>query len=189
MADEVKTVGIPQPGDGDAGPVEPEHRAEDAPFGLKADGTPYKKDPSIYRAREARKRGGRVTKARSKTAKGPDYRESVLGVIQVISLPLAAVATRDDRFAADLVAVEASAEPIADAFDQMARTNDKIAKVLDKLAEVGPYGLLISAVAPLVLQVAANHEAIPPGVAGTVDRQTLLEAAGMAPAEPQGAAA
>lgn len=187
MADQVGTVTIgpssPDYGEDPTIRVETEPPADapgDAPWGYKDDGTPYKVDPARYRKRDAKRRGAAAPTARpaaSKGRKASQYRDSVLGLTQIVGLPLAAAATQNDVFLADLVALNETAPGIADAVDQIAQSNPKFAAALDKLAEVGPYGLLIGALAPLVLQVAANHGAIPVGVMGTVDPQALVDAA------------
>lgn len=179
MADEVTSVGIPDPaGNDETTRIEPEHVADDAPFGYKADGTPYKVDPKRYRAREARKAAAKRAPARATAAtkaKASPYRDAVLGMIQIVSLPISLAAMRSDVFAADLIAIEASAEPIADAFDSLASQNDRVAAALDKLGEVGPYGLVLAAMTPLILQVGTNHGLIPVGTVGTEHPDELLK--------------
>lgn len=176
--DEVTSVGIPTDRPSEDVKVEHEHRSEDAPWGYKPDGTPYKVDPARYEKRDAarRKQSAPKSKTGGKT-KGSAHRENVLGLVQIIGLPLAAASTRDDRFAADLIALNATAPAIADAVDGIAQSNRRMAAALDKLADVGPYGLLIGALAPLILQVAANHGALPVGMMGTVSHEDLIAAA------------
>lgn len=181
MADQVGTIDLP-PLDGDKGEVkvetEPPADADAAPWGYKPDGTPYKVDPTRYRTRAARA-GRQPSAPKSKTgkSKGPDYRGSVLGLVQIIGLPLAAAATKNDVFLADLITLNACAPGIADAVESIALSNPKVATALDKLAEVGPYGLLIGALAPLIIQGACNHGLMPVGVMGAVDPADLIEAA------------
>jgi hypothetical protein len=182
MADQVTSVDLP-PMDGedrdDAPKVETDTRPEDAPWGYKEDGTPYKVDPARYRRRDANRRrassGPQAKKTKAKA--GSPYRDSVLGLVQIVGLPLAAAGARDDRFLADLVALNATAPGIADAVDSIAQNNRQVAAALDKLGEVGPYGLLIGALAPLILQVACNHGIVPAGTMGTIAADDLLQAA------------
>jgi len=176
-ADEVTSVGIPTDRPSEDVKVEPEHRNEDAPWGYKPDGTPYKVDPARYEKRDAARRKHAAPKSKTAKAKGSEHRENVLGLVQIIGLPLAAAATRDDRFAADLIALNATAPAIADAVDGIAQSNRRMAAALDKLADVGPYGLLIGALAPLLLQVSANHGVLPVGMMGTVSHEDLIAAA------------
>lgn len=189
MADQVETVELPPMGGAsDDVTVETETRPEDAPFGYKADGTPYKRDPTRYQTRAANARRTSAPKASKASKPKPSrYRDSVLGLVQIIGLPLAAAGTRNEVFLADLVALDATAPAIADAADSIAQTNPKVAAALDKLTEVGPFGLMIGALAPLILQVCCNHGLVAAGVMGTIEPADLIEALG--PAEPQDAAA
>jgi hypothetical protein len=77
-------------------------------------------------------------------------------------------------FAADAAAITIHAPNIAEALDQLANERPEIAAILDRVLQVGPYGVLIAAVAPLALQLLANHEALPPGAMGTVPPTTLI---------------
>lgn len=168
--DVVEVTVNPPKGEGDPVTVN-----EEAPWGYKADGTPYKRDPSRYRTREARKgstkRSGGST---AKRAKGPDYRNDVRGLLQMVGLPLVVAGQANTAFLADAMAIEQHSEPIAEAVNELALSDPRIAAALDKLAKVGPYGLLVAAVTPLVLQVATNHGAIPPGMLGTVAPDDML---------------
>jgi hypothetical protein len=148
--------------------------SEDAPWGYKDDGTPYKVDPARYRKRDAKRRGSTSkSKAATSKRKGSPYKQDVLGLIQLVAAPVFVIGMRDDTFAADAVAIDMHAEPIADACAQIAEKNERFARALDKLAEVGPYGALIAAVAPLAFQVAANHGLVPVGLMGAKDPNDL----------------
>jgi len=174
-------VSIGDSGDDPTVKVETETRDEDAPFGRKDDGTPYKRDPAIYARRDSKRRRGASapkTSGGSKSKPKPSgYRDSVLGLVQIVGLPLAAAGTKNDVFLADLITLNATALGIADAVDQIAQTNPKVAAALDKLAEVGPFGLLIGAMAPLIIQGACNHGLVPAGVMGAVAPDDLIAAA------------
>jgi hypothetical protein len=50
--------------------------------------------------------------------------------------------------------------PVAKELANIAETNETIAKPIDFLIEIGPYGALIQAAAPLVMQMLANHRLI-----------------------------
>lgn len=147
---------------------------DEAPWGLKADGTPYKRDPSRYQGRG---------KGRAKGGKGKDYRPDVRGLVQVVGMPLAVAGQANEAFLADAVALEAQSEPIVEAVNELALRNARVAAALEKLATVGPYGLLLSAVSPLVLQVAVNHGALPAGMMGTVPPGALVAA--LVPEQPE----
>jgi len=174
--DEVTSVEIPSPTNGDdpTAKIEAETRSQDAPWGLKPDGTPYKRDPARYQTRAANQRRASGPAPKKKTPGKSAHREAMLGLIQIVSLPVAMAATRSDVFAADLVAINVCSEPIADAFDSLAGQNKAVAAALERLGEVGPYGLVLAAVAPLVLQIGVNHGLVPAGTAGTVSPEVLL---------------
>lgn len=61
---------------------------------------------------------------------------------------------------ADAAAIGQLFSPVAKELSNVADTSDLIAKPIDFLIEVGPYGALIAAVTPLALQFMANHGAI-----------------------------
>jgi hypothetical protein len=162
-------ITVPDP---DGPPDPPTDPAGDpsAPYGLKADGTPRKKPgppPGTKTGAAARPAAPRAKKTAAKKGQ-PDYRPAIGGALQMIGLPLAALGARDDRFLADAVALGEHAEPIVEAVNDLAQDNPAIARVLDKLAQVGPYGMLIGALSPLFVQIAANHEALPGPLAASL---------------------
>jgi len=175
MGDPMTSVPIPPPTPSDdTVKITSEPVDDPAPWGLKSDGTPYKVDPARYAQRDAKRRGAAAPKSKAK-GKGSDRKDAILGLFQIVSLPLAAgAATGSVPFTADLVTVDVYADPVADAFDKLADQHKGVAAVLDKLAEVGPYGLVIGALAPMILQIAVNHGALPPGTAGTADPDDLV---------------
>ena len=67
---------------------------------------------------------------------------------------------------ADAAAIGQHFPPVAQELAKVAETSDFIAKPIDFLIEVGPYGGLIAALFPLGLQIAANH--------GLVDASRLI---------------
>jgi hypothetical protein len=62
---------------------------------------------------------------------------------------------------------------IAGEIGKLAATNEQIAKLVDPLMTVGPYAGLITAIMPLVAQIAVNHGRVAAGVANTVPASTL----------------
>jgi hypothetical protein len=150
----------------------------DAPWGRRPDGRPW----TPYGVRKDGKpklKGGRRRNPTLKPAapkrrqQGTDYREAVLGMAQLVAAPLVMIGQQDggEAFMADAVAIVEAAPPIASAVDDLARKHPGVAKVLDKVTEVGPYGALIGAVVPLVMQLAANHGVVKPELVGakTID--------------------
>ncbi len=134
---------------------------QDAPWGVKADGTP--------RAKPGRKSSGNTTRStgtrRTTTRKGQkDYRPAVAGLIQMAAFPLTMAGTAKPEFALDGAALIIHAPAVADAIHEIAVNNPEVARVLESLMAVGPYGALIGAVIPLAIQICANHKVLPPAV-------------------------
>lgn len=61
---------------------------------------------------------------------------------------------------ADAAAVGTHFQPVAKELANIADGSDAVAKPIDFLIEIGPYGALVSALMPLTLQVMANHNMI-----------------------------
>jgi len=61
---------------------------------------------------------------------------------------------------ADAATVGMHFPPMAKELANIAETNEAIAKPIDFLIEIGPYGALIEAAIPLVMQILANHRLI-----------------------------
>ncbi len=114
-----------------------------------------------------------ATKAKSKS-KGSDNIEDITGLAQLISIPLAIMGTSNDAYLADVVCINDSVPDIAEAIDAIAQRNERVQKVLTKAGQVGPYGMLLSALGPVIIQVMANHEMIPNNVGSTVSKDELL---------------
>lgn len=132
---------------------------------------------SKFRARSgpgsAPKPPGRTTGRRKKSA-GTDYRPAVMGLLQIPATGLALAGAANPVLAADSIAVATHAPNIAEALNEIAHQRPEVAAALDRVLQVGPYSVLIAAVAPMVLQVLCNHGAIPAGLAGTVPPEVLL---------------
>jgi len=147
---------------------------EEAPYGRKPDGSP--------RARPGRKpgqttgTGTRRTSTRKPTTASPiqDYKTPLLGLFQIPAGALAIAGMQKPVFAADAAAIAIHSENIAEALDQLAHERPEIAAVLDRVLQIGPYGVLIAAVAPLAFQILTNHGAVPVGVMGTIPPGTLI---------------
>lgn len=58
----------------------------------------------------------------------------------------------------DVAAVHYHARPIAKSLADAALEDDRFAAVFDRLTDLGPYGAIIEAVTPLVIQIVANHK-------------------------------
>lgn len=134
----------------------------DAPYGRRADGTPKAKP-----GRRPGQASGTGTTRRRRQPDRVDYKTPLIGLAQIPAGILAMVGMRKPVFAADAAAVTIHAPAIAGALDDLAHEDPAVAAVLERVLQVGPYGVLLASIAPLVLQVLANHEAIPPGSLGT----------------------
>jgi hypothetical protein len=169
----------------------------EAPFGRKADGTPYKVDPSIYTKRDAnrgrsRSRAGRKAAPAppKKTASGPaaappsrgrvDYRPGIRGLIAIPvgALTAAGVSVPEgrlrDALLADAATVDAFAAPLAEAGQLAADADPRVAALLDRVLQAGPYGAALAVGIQLAAQLAANHGWLKPGFMGTRDPRDLV---------------
>lgn len=90
---------------------------------------------------------------------------------------------------ADAGAVSKHSDNITTEIVKLADSDEKIANVIDKLANVGPYGALITALIPLATQLLVNHDrfAASPGMSqmGVVPKAALEAEVRMAMAEAE----
>lgn len=127
-------------------------------------------------ARKAPSPGPRLTPAPRK-ASSADYRPALLGLLQLPQLGLGLVSrfvrSEETRTALQLdgLTVGIHSGNMAEALNTTAQTDEKLAKLLDKLSTVGPYSLVITAVITPVAQVLANH-----GVIGANPQMGVLTA-------------
>jgi hypothetical protein len=80
-----------------------------------------------------------------------------------VSLAIAGTASRP--LLADSVAISIHSPQIAESLNALAQERPEVAAVLDRLLAIGPYGLVLSSVLPLVLQLLTNHNILPARVA------------------------
>jgi hypothetical protein len=69
---------------------------------------------------------------------------------------------------ADAGAINMHSEAISTEVAKLADTDERVAKLVDSLASVGPLGGILMATLPLAMQLAANHGRIDPDRAGGV---------------------
>jgi len=168
-------------------PIDPE-----APYGRNPrTGEPYKRSQEERerlarnlrngRAAQATGRVGATRAARAPKATPADpYTTTVLGLLQAPAFALSAASRFNPTLGLDALAVTLHAPNIAKAVGSLAREDARIAAVLDRVASVGPYGLLVMALSPLLLQIGANHGLIRPiPDMGVLAPDQLLEAAGV----------
>lgn len=136
----------------------PETKPE-APYGYKPDGTPYKRNPASYTGRGTKTPGRKSTPNKATAAKGPDYAQIVMGLMQIpaAGLALGGQISRSPALVADAAAMAIHTVPLANAVDQVARENSQVAAILDKISVVGPYSALLGAVIPFAMQIMVNH--------------------------------
>jgi hypothetical protein len=131
-----------------------------------------KPDGRSRAAREARGQqptapGKKPTPAASRKG-ARDYRKGIEGIGQLVAGGLMFVAP------ADAAAVILHTPPIAEAVNDLAAEDPRVAAILDKLLKVGPYGALLSAIAPLIVQIMVNHGKVPAGILGSETPDRLV---------------
>lgn len=155
-----------------SGPVSLAKDAE-APYGRKADGTP--------KAKPGRPAGGGSgeppRRSAPKKPKGStEYAPAIEGLFQLIAFPVAFA------YPADAAAITHHSPNIARELDALAQVRPEVAAVLERVLSVGPYGAVIAACLPLVIQLLVNHGAIPFGAVasfGVVPKETILRDIGV----------
>jgi hypothetical protein len=97
----------------------------------------------------------RTTKSNGGGQQHGRYREGVEGLLQIPAMALSFVSPVDG------FSVAHHTPPISKAVADLAIERPEVAAALDKVLAVGPYGALIGAVLPLVVQLAHNHDMVP----------------------------
>lgn len=127
------------------------------------------------RARGSKGTGG--SRAGSTRTPGPDYRMAVAGLLQLPMMALGVGARVMPSLGLDAAALALHTPVIADAVHHLAVDDARIASILDRVMQVGPYGALVAAVSPLLLQVLCNHGWVKPNATmGTLSPEELLDA-------------
>lgn len=179
--------------DPDAAPAVAPAAEPAAPYGRRKDGQPARK-PGRPRKARANAAGPKVpappgaarTAPRKPAARKPavsPYEAAVAGPLQMLatSLAITGAAQKSPVLVADAHAIGKHAPVIAKALAEIADQDPRVAAVLERLAQVGPWGALVGALVPLALQLAANHGASAAitfgGALGVVHPQALLDEA------------
>ena len=190
----------------ESSPAEPSVTDEgadpDAPYGRNPKtGEPYKRSKEWRdklaaklaegRENQAAKRPPRLrarpkatggTAQASKTA-SVDYRPTVMMLMQIPAMLCGIVGrtTGSEAWALDSATITLHAPGFAQAAHDTAMVDERLASILDKAMEVGPYGALIASGVPIVLQMLANHGKLAPNPAmGVLSKEELLAAVGVA---------
>lgn len=117
----------------------------------------------------------RTTTTRKTQKTGVDYRPGIMGILQLPAAVLAVGGVNKPELAADAATLTIHSPNVAESLNELAKERPEVAAVLDRILSVGPYGLVIAAVAPMALQILANHDVVPSGVMGTVPKEALLQ--------------
>lgn len=107
--------------------------------------------PKSPRARPAASGG-----AKGRKTKADGYEEGLNGILQLICVPLIGAGAW-----ADVAAVSLHGPALSKAIAQTADHDERLAAILDKALQVGPYGLVLTALMSLGAQIGVNHGAIP----------------------------
>lgn len=135
--------------------------------GRAAAGLPPKPAPPNKGTGRVRDRGGRKAPAAARGA--TDYRPGINNLGQMVAFGLSFAAP------ADAAAIMVHTPPIAEALNNLAAVKPDVAAVLDRLMSAGPYGEIMLAVTPLIVQILVNHRAIPAGLMGSASPEDLIK--------------
>lgn len=151
----------------------------EAPYGRRADGTPKRRPgrppkpttakatPASPKAPEAAPKRRSSTRKVSSTA--ADYTRAV---DEILNLPVgilgfAGMQRRSPALIADAAAIDTARPRVAAALGALGEEMPAVGAILDRLTAAGPYSAIVAAIAPLVLQLGANHGLVPAGTLGT----------------------
>lgn len=123
------------------------------------DGNPATNKDGSFRKKRSdagiRKSGASRVSSAKPTNQKKRYVEGISGIFQIVAAGVSMVDPVDG------FCVAQQTPPIADAVADLAVERPEVAATLDRIMAVGPYGALIGAVLPLVVQIAHNHNKVP----------------------------
>jgi hypothetical protein len=94
--------------------------------------------------------------------------EAVTSLGQFAQLPLMIT-----KQYADAGALQVHWPAISTEIGKLASADERVAKIIDPLMQVGPYAGIIAAIMPFIVQIGVNHKRIPAGSMGSVPATTL----------------
>lgn len=170
-------------------------RTPEFPYGRRADGTAKSKpgprvagEPRMAAAPKPRK----TAKPAAAKNTGTDYRPGIMGLLQIPIMGITMVGrqTKNATLQADGYALAMHAPALAEALNDTAKQQPGVARALESIMKAGPYGAIIGAMVPLVMQIAVNHGVMQPQPAmGIHDPAELVEASNQQLASMAGQAA
>ncbi|MEU0398358.1 hypothetical protein ABZ208_37570 [Streptomyces sp. NPDC006208] len=127
------------------------------------DGNPSLNKNGTFRKKRRDAGAGRGTSSRTTKTAGTSqhrrYEEGVQGLLQIPAMALSFVNPVDG------FCVAHHTPPISKAVADLAIERPEVAAALDKVLSVGPYGALLGATLPLVIQLMHNHGMVPESMA------------------------
>lgn len=156
-------------------------RTPEYPYGRRADGTPRGKPGQKATGAPRMAAAPRPRKTTRPPAKKnePDYRAGIMGLLQIPIMGLAMVGrqTKNPALQADGYALATHAPALAEALNETAKAQPAVGRALESIMKAGPYGAIIGAMVPLVMQLAANHKLMNPAPAMGIHDPADLAAA------------
>ncbi len=148
---------------------------KEAPYGRFQNGKP-RKVPAGSRTRAGAPEKRRARRPSSLTPVAPNYQAAAEGGITMVAAIFGMFGRRSPALLADSTIIMQAKKPLAEVVAEVALTDVRVARWLDKLGEVGPWGKVIEKGAPVLAQILTNHGLTPVGTMGSIDPKKLLEA-------------
>lgn len=147
-----------------------------APYGYTPSGR-IRKRPIVTKAKRTAPKPPPRRPGPRRAPSGPDYVAGARGLVQLVAagFGILAAVTRRPEFVADSATLSIHGEALAQGVGEAAAGDERLARVLEKALQVGPYGALLAPVMTIGAQIAVNHGILKPGVMGTKEPQVLID--------------